>query len=488
MLPKSLKLNFSFNLAGIAIPVAVSLVTIPIYIGAMGESRYGILAIVWLLLGYFGFLDLGLSRASANALARLGDADADKRGAVLAASAYLNGGLGLLGGLLIFLAGDVLFATLFGLSPGLVAEVQRAMPWIAAMLPLALLSGVGIGALESKERFFAANLLQVAGTTAGQVIPALIAVWGNPGLDVVLPAAFLVRLASLLLIFVIVAQSDRVRLYAFDRGQARSLFRYGAWVSVTNIIGPILTSFDQFVIGAKLGPAAVSHYAVPMGLTTRAQGVAAALARALFPRLSRYDRAEAADLAERATLSLAYVFGAVCAVSLLLAGPFFALWINPGFSLEAAPVARILLLGAWINGLAFLALSLLQGQGRPDLAAKIHALELVPFILLLWALITHFGLVGAAAAWTCRVGVDALIFFWVAELRSRRMARLLPALLLLLAAYGGALLVEDTRVLMMLAVLVGGAYLGLGLCMDETLRLGLKRLLAGRVAREGRAP
>lgn len=434
MTDPGLKKNFAYTVIGMATPVIVALATIPIYIHHIGEERYGVLSIVWLLLGYFGFLDMGLSRASANALAKLRDAPDAERSRVFSSSLYLNLGLGVGGGALIYFAGSYLFRTQFNLSPDLWTELAGGMPWVAAMLPLALVSGVGFGALESRERFLAVNLLQMTGSAAGQVVPALCAVFISPSLEWVIPAAFLIRLLTTMQVFWYLSRVDRLRLTRYDRGQGRALFRYGAWVSVTNIVGPILTSLDQFIIGSKLGPAAVSHYSVPMNLTTRVQILAAALSRAAFPRLSRYGKEEAVDLAERSIRGLAYLFGAACVGALFLVEPFLALWISPAFGQVATPVAHILLTGAWINGLAFVALSLLQGQGRPDLAAKMHVLELVPFIGVLWLLIDRFGLPGAAAAWTLRVGVDALLMFHLSGLRWRRLWTLLPAGLLVLMA------------------------------------------------------
>ena len=63
-----IKVNFLINAAGMVVPLATSLITVPFYISELGAARYGILLLVWVLLGYFGFLDLGLARASANAL------------------------------------------------------------------------------------------------------------------------------------------------------------------------------------------------------------------------------------------------------------------------------------------------------------------------------------------------------------------------------------------------------------------------------------
>jgi O-antigen/teichoic acid export membrane protein len=52
---------------------------------------------------------------------------------------------------------------------------------------------------------------------------------------------------------------------------------------------------------------------------------------------------------------------------------------------------------------------LLQGIGRPDLTAKVHLAEVVPFLTLLWILTSHFGLIGTALAWVMRVTADLVL-------------------------------------------------------------------------------
>ncbi len=126
--------NFSFNVIGMGLPILISLIAVPIYLSHIGAARYGVLSIVWILLGYFGFLDFGLSRASANALSKLTH-KSKERARVLITSLYINLLLGAVGGTFLYFAGGPLLRHILSLSDSLSAEVESAIPWIAAMLP-----------------------------------------------------------------------------------------------------------------------------------------------------------------------------------------------------------------------------------------------------------------------------------------------------------------------------------------------------------------
>jgi O-antigen/teichoic acid export membrane protein len=101
----------------------------------------------------------------------------------------------------------------------------------------------------------------------------------------------------------------------------------------------------------------------------------------------------------------------VIIVGLFLMQPFLGWWIDTEFAAEAAFVGQIILLGLWANSLAIIPYVTLQAQGRPDLVAKAHLVEVLPYLAMLYIGLTHWGVAGAAWAWSLRVSLDALLLF-----------------------------------------------------------------------------
>jgi O-antigen/teichoic acid export membrane protein len=325
--------------------------------------------------------------------------------------------------------------------------------------------------LESREHFLLANVLQVSGTGLGQIVPVILAVVISPSLAIVIPAAVIMRALTVAAILMTVYRDEGPWSFkAFDRHQARKLLSYGGWVTVTGVIGPILQSADQFVVGSFLGVAAVAHYAVPMNLVMRSQILPSALIRTLFPRLSNLEHVEAQRLASRAIVALAYGYGAICAPAIILAPTFFRFWISADFAATAAPIAVILFFGGWINGLAFVPFGLLQSQGRPHVTGTIHAAEVIPFVVLLWRLTSTFGIIGAAVAWSLRCTAEAIFLFVAARVSIRDLLwTLIPlAVLIASAALGDA--TSTPWQAFGLAAVIGLLSLILGLIVVEKLR------------------
>ena len=424
----SIRRNTLYNLLGRIAPLGVSLVTVPLYLHAIGEARYGVLAIIWLFTGYFGVFEMGLSRASAYHLARQHDEAPAVRSTTFWTALWLNLSFGLLGAVVLYAAAQPVFTHFFQMSETMRRSVLASLPWIAAALPLGTLGGVLAGALEARERFAYMNLIGVFNTALTQIGPLLVAIFISPELTWLIPAVVIARAAGLLLQFVGVWRFLPILPSAlFDRARARALFTYGGWISISNIVGPMLVTFDRMLIGAMMNVQAVTYYTVPYNLVNRVSILPGALSISLFPRFSRTESGKGKQLAERGLHLIMAVMTPITVIGITLLPLFLTHWISPEFSRHGSMAGMILLVGIWINGLAFIPYGLLQGQGRPDITAKLHLLELPFFLLLLWGGIHWLGLPGAALAWSLRVAVDALLLLYFARL-PLRLGYALPAL------------------------------------------------------------
>lgn len=422
-----------YNLAGATVPLLFSLVTIPVYIGLIGEARYGILAVAFLLLGYFGLFDLGLGTATAQRISAMPEADARGRATTFWTALAMNLGLGVAGGILLWPVAVLFFGRIFEVDSGLRVELDAALPWLILALPLATVSGVLTGGLQGRSRFLELNLVSVLTSFLTQAVPLAVAWMAGPDLALLLPAIVSTRVVAIAILMALCRRhvfGGQPR--EFSRSQARSLLHFGGWVTVTAMVAPLMTMLDRFVIGATLGARAVTYYTVPFQLVEKSLVVPAALTSALFPTLSARGPESARPLSLTAMRALVALMTPLILCGVLLVEPFLALWMGEEFAVQAALPAEILLLGFWVNALARVAYVTLLAAGRPGIIARCQLAELVPYLIGLWLGLRYWGLPGAAVVFGLRTAVDCgLLMHFAGTLRAGARSLVVPCLVLL---------------------------------------------------------
>lgn len=442
----SIKRNTLFNFGGALIPIITSLVTVPIYLSRIGHARYGVIAVIWVLFGYFALFDFGLGRATTYYIARLKDSSPGDTESIFWTALFANAIFGLVGATLLLLVGPVIFGSIVKVPSELQAEALAALPWLALAVPVLTTTSVAFSALEGQERFLSVNIAGTFTTILSQLAPLAYVLWRGPDLSPLIGTIVLARLAGLGVAFLACFRLlPLTKVHYPDRLRFRALFKYGGWITITSLVAPFLTTVDHFMISASLGVRFVTYYAIPYNLANQISVLPQSLSRTLFPRFSMLEQDEARDMAVEALLTLAAIVTPIIVFAVGMLRPFLRLWLGPSLAEISAPVGSVLLLGMWANGLAFIPYVLLRGQGRPDLTAKFHLLELFPYILALWFGIRLAGLQGAAWAWTARVVVDFLLLFAAARVFSRRCILLIPtAVFVLLAGFMSSLDITST--------------------------------------------
>ena len=303
-----------------------------------------------------------------------------------------------------------------------------------AAVPLGIIASLLAGSLQGVRAFFAYNSTNLLATTLLTVTPLAAALLVGPDLPTLLAAALLARVGGLLPQTWAVARLLPLSAPALaSASEGRALMQFGGWVTIGSIVAPLLVYWDRFVIGAKLGTAAVAAYTIPFNVVVQLSLVPAALASALLPRLARISPGAEQD--ERAATALLFALMTPAAIGLLLLLPgFLTLWVGHDVASSASLVGEILSLGLWINGFARLPHAKIHAQGRPRTATMFLLLEVIPYAVLLLVLIAAFGLAGAAAAWSLRCLADTLLLLWASkDLRSLASQLIIHGLILALA-------------------------------------------------------
>ncbi|HFR6317347.1 TPA: polysaccharide biosynthesis C-terminal domain-containing protein, partial [Shigella flexneri] len=88
-------------------------------------------------------------------------------------------------------------------------------------------------------------------------------------------------------------------------------------------------------------------------------------------------------------------------------------WMGPTYHGTPGIVLKILAIGFFFNCIAQIPFVSVQASGRSKITAIIHLLEVIPYLCILYIFIYHWGIVGAAIAWSVRTSLDFLILLLI---------------------------------------------------------------------------
>ncbi len=409
--------NAALNLVGQVIPLLVGLVTIPYIVRGLGIEAFGVLSIGWVLLGYFGLFDLGLGRATTKFVAGcLGRGDIDQLPSLVWTSLGFQLVLGGVGALLVWAVTPILVNRILKIPPSLLGETKATFFLLAASLPFVLSTNALRGVLEAAQRFDLVNYVKVPANISVFLLPAISLPFGLrlPGIVFLLVLARLgATLAYLALCFHIFPAL--VRPFLFDSKLVSPLIRYGGWVTVSNVVGPILAYMDRFLIGSLVSMAAVGYYSGPYEALARLSILPGSLVSVLFPAFSSVqstgNHEQLRQMYVRSVKFILLIVGPPTLFLVVFGNNFLLLWLGQDFASNSTFVFQMFALGFFLNSLLLVPFTLIQGLGGVDMTAKFHSAELLFYVPLLWLLTQRFGIAGAATAWALRVMADGLLLF-----------------------------------------------------------------------------
>jgi O-antigen/teichoic acid export membrane protein len=414
-----LRRNLACNLVGESIPALAALAAIPILVHRLGAERFGVLTLAWMLAGYFGLFDFGLGRALNQAMAREWSVGNGARAAAMFWTALaMTFALSAFAALGLALLAPWLTRSALTIPPPLRHETLTGLYLIASGLPMLISASALRAALSAADRFDLLNLVRTPVGIMSFGAPLLMLPFTH-NLAWLIGVLVLNRALSWTIYLGVLCRAfpDLRAHFRIDPECAFPLLGFGAWITVSAAVAPMLVYLDRFFIGVLLPIAALAAYSIPMEIVSKSFLLPAAVSGVMFPAFARSFTASAATttaLFARSLKLVALILCPLCAAVVTFAPQIMSLWIGGPLVAQSSTVLQILAVGAFITGLAWIPLALLHGARRPDLPAKLHLLDFPIYALLLWFSIDKFGLTGAALTWSGRLLLENLVLFAMA--------------------------------------------------------------------------
>lgn len=223
-----------------------------------------------------------------------------------------------------------------------------------------------------------------------------------------------VRVLSLIMYYWYASQTipENLRRLQIDLRYAKPLVSNGGWMTVSNIISPLMGYVDRFLIGAIVSASAVAYYATPHEVVTKLAIIPGALTAVLFPVLASMllnNLISSRKIYEQSTTIIFYIMLPFCGALILFEQEILTLWISEEFALDSKYILSLIALGMLINSMANMSFTILQSAGKAKITAKIHIFEFPFFIAFLWWMVISFGAIGAAFTWVVRLVIDTFL-------------------------------------------------------------------------------
>ncbi len=412
--------NGALYIASLAIPAVAALFFVPVTVRSLGSARFGLLALAWVFAEATGIFDFGLGKATIRFVASAAGRSAERVKEIVQASLYSQTLMGALAGVLLFALAPYLVHGVFRIEAGLAAEAIGMFRVLALHMPVLLGMAALRASLEGAQRFDISTAIRLPGTLASVIIPAVLALAGY-SLAAIMWALLAVRIVLLVVLVIAVRRSLLSAPWSPPKGFAtlREMLRYSGWVAISTALGPILASFDRFVLGSVVGVTGLGLYTGAAEASNRFLLIPVTAFSAMLPALAATDardgRQRALHLSSGARRQLAALMLPLCLTLFVFAPTILRVWLGPAFGDASGNALRILSVGVFLTGLAVLPLALLYGSGRPDLPAKINLVQIAVHVPLTIALVRVWGITGAAVAVTIRCAEDFVLYSWVSR-------------------------------------------------------------------------
>ncbi|MDR9418370.1 flippase [Gracilimonas sp.] len=407
--------NVLWSLGGKVLPIAVALFAIPVLIGKLGDARFGLLSIIWVIIGFASFLDLGLGRAAVKFISeKIGLNKEEDIPGIFGVAWLIILCIGSLLGVMLFFCDELLVQQVFEIEEHLHEQARLSVIYTAIALPFVFSNSVFSAVFKAYQEFKTLAWIQGSNSILNYLAPLLVLVYTDQ-FSVVIASLVFLKVATFA-VYLGILVTVRKNLFHFDfskiKKSVKPLLLFGGWASVSNVVSPLLDYFDRFLIASVITVAAVTYYATPLDILVKISAIFVSVVTVLFPAISNavvHDKKRSGQLMRGGMEATACFSFPILLFIAFFSFEILELWINTELAAESMMVLQVFCVGYYLKSLTYIPYAFLHGFNKPDIAAKIHLFELAVYAIILYLLASAYGILGAAIAHSARLFMDYLL-------------------------------------------------------------------------------
>jgi len=398
--PKSIFKNVIYGSLTWFLPLVMSFFATPIIIRSLGNSDYGIYALVLGFISYSFTFSFGRAITKYIAEYRM-SGDSEKIRDVISATLFINIVVGTAGVAAMCFLAKRLVIDIFRIEPASQAKAETAIYIASAIIFLWMLSQVFTSVLQGVQRFDVYSKIFTASSfflTSGNLALAFF------GYGLISLLAWNASVLSVF--FLIYALSAKRLLPEFGisfRPHAATIglvLRYSAGIVAYQVLSNILLLFERGWITQQLGTESLTYYVVPMSLGLYLHGFVSSLVLVIFPLASELnnDRAKLLRLYTKATKVITLIVVFIVATVMVQSHTFLLLWMGESFAQNSSALLMIQIVCFSLVAIMTIAWQMTEGLGYPQFNALLAGVCTIVGISLMLALTPSMGNIGVAVA------------------------------------------------------------------------------------------
>lgn len=418
---KKLAKNTVYNILGFSVPMLFALIFIPPLILGLGKERFGLLSLCWIMIGYFSLFDFGIGKSVTKVIAeRIGSQKSDQIPAVFWNSLVFIFWISILVMIAGFFIMPWLIKSLVNISTVNFQEALSTFYLIILSIPLVTTTTSVRGFLEAYQKFNIVNYYRIILGISTFVLPYLVLLVVNSLFWIVFSLLFIRLIVWLFYLFAALKTNREIfrNVYPLFKIEIlKPVLKISIWITIVNIVGPIILYSDRFLISSLLSLTAVTFYSTPYEMITKLLIIPTAFVGVLFPAFSASYALNPNISNELFKKSAKFIFITIFPIVFSISiFSFDALniWLDKEFATESVRVLQYLSIGILFSSLSSIPNNFFQGIGKPNIPAILNLIELPIYLYFMYIFINKYGINGAAFFWMIAAGVDAVINYIIA--------------------------------------------------------------------------